>query len=67
MGAVIDELKFWFGKNLGEYALENHRQVKKYYTRDIVKQQLAKMYGNRKMVESIYFSFRQGDSHSVRK
>jgi rhamnosyl/mannosyltransferase len=43
---IMQELEFWMDKDLREYILANHRHVKKYYTNNIVIDQLVRMYSD---------------------
>lgn len=41
---IVDELKYWFSKDLREYALENHEYVKKFFNKERIKKELKKLY-----------------------
>ncbi|GEM_PF-4868429 len=45
-GSLVDELKSWLNKDLNIYAIENHRHIKTYYSRNTVKEQLVGLYAN---------------------
>jgi len=41
---IVEYLKFWSSRDLSEYAVRNHEYVKKYFSRDIIREEVKRMY-----------------------